>query len=120
MAKRIGRSNLVGKTFGYREVLEYDEKSRDTGASRCVCGKISSVSSGSLREATNCGCLKIKDLTDRRFGKLVAIKRVYTDNAYGVHWLCHCDCGNDKIQIVERVPILTQIINRVDINNKES
>lgn len=35
-----------------------------------------------------------KDLTGRRFGRLVAIKRISSDKK-GVKWLCRCDCGNE-------------------------
>ena len=40
--------------------------------------------------------IKDNDLTGQRFGKLVAISRVSTDNR-SVQWLCHCDCGTEKI-----------------------
>lgn len=34
---------------------------------------------------------KIIDLTDQRFGRLVALSR-----ASATHWLCRCDCGKQK------------------------
>ena len=38
---------------------------------------------------------KPKDITGKRFGKLVAIKPLKTkDNNGSIHWLCECDCGN--------------------------
>ena len=37
------------------------------------------------------------DLTNKKFGKLLVIKRV-ENNKYGKsQWLCKCDCGNKKI-----------------------
>ena len=42
-----------------------------------------------------------KDLTGQRFGKLVVLSlaepRVYPSGQKQRRWLCHCDCGNDKI-----------------------
>lgn len=38
-----------------------------------------------------------KDLTGKRFGKLIAIKRTERKSAKkGYYWLCKCDCGNYK------------------------
>jgi hypothetical protein len=36
-----------------------------------------------------------KDLIHRRFGKLVALKRIGTRNKRAL-WLCRCDCGKKK------------------------
>ena len=38
---------------------------------------------------------KALDLTGKRFGKLVAIKKVPSKNKK-TYWLCQCDCGNQK------------------------
>lgn len=35
-----------------------------------------------------------KDLTNQRFGKLVAVKRDGQDEGKMYFWLCTCDCGN--------------------------
>jgi len=38
-----------------------------------------------------------KNITNQRFGKLVAIKPVGRRKCDGaVYWLCKCDCGNEK------------------------
>jgi len=62
---------------------------------RCDCGKTVRVTSRSLnaRQKKSCGCLKIKDLTDQRFNKLVVIKRIGMTKRGSVLWLCQCDCG---------------------------
>lgn len=40
---------------------------------------------------------KLIDLTGKRFGRLTVLKRA-TDKQYKrPHWLCQCDCGNQKI-----------------------
>lgn len=37
-----------------------------------------------------------KDLTDVRFGRLVAIERGPNDSKGKTVWKCRCDCGNEK------------------------
>lgn len=37
------------------------------------------------------------DLTGQRFGKLTVIQEAGHRNGRSIAWLCHCDCGNDKI-----------------------
>lgn len=36
------------------------------------------------------------DVTGKRFGRLVAIKKVGKANSHGCLWLCICDCGKTK------------------------
>jgi hypothetical protein len=36
---------------------------------------------------------KVKDITGKRFGKLVAIRHIGFNNSGNARWLCHCDCG---------------------------
>lgn len=38
---------------------------------------------------------KALDITNQRFGKLVAISKVPSKNGK-TYWLCQCDCGNQK------------------------
>ncbi len=41
--------------------------------------------------------MNFKDLTGKRFGKLLVIKRRYPNNNRGrAMWLCKCECGNTK------------------------
>ena len=37
-----------------------------------------------------------KDLTNKRFGKLVALRRAGSNKQGCVMWICQCDCGNEK------------------------
>lgn len=39
----------------------------------------------------------VKDLTDKRFDKLVAVECVGRTNNGNAKWLCKCDCGGEKI-----------------------
>lgn len=38
-----------------------------------------------------------KDITNQRFGRLVAIRPEFKDKRNHWHWLCRCDCGNEKV-----------------------
>lgn len=42
---------------------------------------------------------KSNDLTGKRFGKLVVIKRVGSDKHGRIKWLCRCDCGNEHVTL---------------------
>ena len=43
---------------------------------------------------------KTKDLSNKRFGRLIAIRRVGTKHTYAL-WECVCDCGTRK-QVTSR------------------
>ena len=97
--KSCGHCNHVGEVINGCEVLKQVSKGRFIF--KCpYCGKefeaeYNMVSSGHKK---SCGCQGVeqKDLTGKRFGKLVAIKRVENVNTRSA-WLCKCDCGNDTI-----------------------
>lgn len=40
---------------------------------------------------------KLKDLTNKRFGRLHVVKRAENDKHKNTQWLCKCDCGNEVI-----------------------
>ena len=109
--------DLTNQRFGRLTVL-YRDNSKESGHQKksywickCDCGKITSVNSSSLisGKTQSCGCLRADktsealsiDLTNQRFGKLTAIKRVESiEEASGqirTAWLCRCDCGHEII-----------------------
>ena len=102
--------NLVGKRFGKLTVLEKlpeKENRYYTWRCRCDCGGEIVVNTKRLQRGTvtNCGCIPKKnachgtiaeDLTGQRFGKMVAVNRVASQNGR-TRWLCQCDCGNTCI-----------------------
>lgn len=99
VVKSCGHCNHVGEIVNGCEVLR--QVSKGKFIFKCpYCGNefeevYSRVSSG---HRTSCGCKskKLKDITGKRFGNLVAVKRVGTkDN--NATWLCKCDCGNTTI-----------------------
>lgn len=112
--------DLTGKRFGR---LVVKERSQDyvspKGAHRprwlclCDCGNMKMIDSSGLRDGriVSCGCYgkeksaeigkkNLRDLTGKRFGKLVVVERaenrVRSDGTERTQWLCKCDCGNMK------------------------
>ena len=93
--------DLVGKTINELTVLkEYRENNRTLCKVKCSCGKITvvrkdHVKSGSTKSCGHLAYVKPKDITNQRFGKLVALKPTGRDKYNNVIWLCKCDCGNE-------------------------
>lgn len=114
--------NLVGQIFNYLTVIEKDIEykklhnlNKNTAAywkCKCVCGKETSVRGDALKKGQiiSCGCKRLEtsrqkqmiDITNQRFGKLVAIEPLYDyakqigikNNGNIIYWKCQCDCGN--------------------------
>lgn len=94
--------NIAGMRSGKLVALEpTDTKRRSTylWRCRCDCGKEILVEPYKIRSHSiqSCGCARkgknLKDLTGRRFGKLVAICRLEEKIGTSYAWLCQCDCG---------------------------
>lgn len=106
--KRL-QKDLVGQKFGKLTVINYFEnKKQPNGSSKvqylckCDCGNECVVQSNHLvsGHTTSCGCfqketisdMRLKDISGKRFGKLVAEERVIINGK--PKWLCMCDCGS--------------------------
>lgn len=67
----------------------------------CECGNELEISGHDLQRGarTSCGCRapSALDLTNQRFGKLVAKYRVESDKNRHARWYCECDCGGKTI-----------------------
>lgn len=69
---------------------------------RCECGNTILLDTRNIQRETvlDCGCSTNvrpgqKDLTGRRFGRLIALRPDGTRDKFGnVMWICQCDCGN--------------------------
>ena len=106
----------IGKTFGkltIKEIIPFYKKVRNTQQIdyRCKihCGYCDKENIASLYrvityKTKNCGCQnlvrlkgldnkKCKNLTEQRFGNLVA-KEIDKSKTSRIHWKCLCDCGN--------------------------
>lgn len=98
--------NIIGQKFGRLTVVEQkgSDKNRNmVWLCKCDCGNFIETTTNKLRSGNtkSCGCLKkellserSKDLTGKRFGKLVAIKPTKKRKDRSVVWECECDCGN--------------------------
>jgi len=118
----MSKLDLTGKRFGRLLVLrEHPEpyrspsgKSTRRWVCRCDCGNEVVVLQNALTASNggtrSCGCLQreraeaqAEDLTGRRFGKLLVIRREEFDhkrtNGETHGWLCHCDCGSDVVVV---------------------
>lgn len=103
--------NLIGQVFNYFTVIDgpIRKNKKIYWNCRCQCGTEKLIRSDGLKNGTtkSCGCYKKSvlienniirqtlDLTNQRFGKLLAKEKTDKRNADGrVIWKCLCDCGN--------------------------
>lgn len=107
--KRV--KSLIGKRFNRWTVVSFNGLTNSSDAKwncLCDCGNIGVVKSQVLKsgESKSCGCLQkeiasknnTKDITNRKFGKLTAIKNTKKKKNGGYIWDCICDCGK-KIEV---------------------
>lgn len=98
--------DLTGKNFGHWTVLERGTTKRSSSGTvvywkcRCDCGTEKEVRGSDLKNgrSTSCGCTRKegdKDLSNQRFGRLVAIEPVGKDKYNNILWKCLCDCGSE-------------------------
>lgn len=105
--------DLTGKRYGNLLVLglaEADKQKKHKNIWKCECQctdkNIVYVSTNQLnfKNITSCGCGRRKDLTGKRFGKLIALYPTERrTNNQSVIWHCKCDCGNDCEYSVDRL-----------------
>lgn len=103
--------NLIGQVFNYFTVIDGPIKKNKKiyWCCRCQCGNEKEIRSDGLKNGTtkSCGCYKKSilvennisrqtlDLTNQRFGKLIAKEKTNKRTNDGrVIWKCLCDCGN--------------------------
>lgn len=95
------RRDLTGQRFGRLIVRKYafTRSRKSYWLCLCRCGKKTMVSTSNLRTGhiRSCGCMKMKDMTGRRFGKLKVIKKSFSKES--VYWNCVCDCGKKTVVI---------------------
>lgn len=104
--------DLTGQRFGRLTVLYKTDKRKNGSVvwhCICDCGNECDVSAGQLTRTTkptrSCGCLHIEsaakqgensalNLTNQRFGKLIALEPTKERRGSYIVWKCKCDCGN--------------------------
>lgn len=103
------RTKLPGIKIGYRvgkltvaEATAERKNGYTVWRCACDCGGSISLDTRTLQRGTvqDCGCTtkttpSQKDLTGRRFGRLVCVEpTAERGKSGGTVWLCKCDCGN--------------------------
>lgn len=94
------KKSLIGKTFGRLMVIEPTEEKKNGSIvwkCKCECGNFKNVPTHLLTSGhtQSCGCLRRKDITNQRFGKLIALYPLLDNNNKVFVWHCKCDCGNE-------------------------
>lgn len=103
MSSSHNKLDLTGQRYGKLLVIR-EEPSSAPGEPRwyckCDCGSTTIKTTHSLRSSgcKSCGCLHreilSKDITGKRFGRLIAVKLIGYDSRRSALWECKCDCGN--------------------------
>ena len=98
------RRDWVGQRVGRLVVVKPTNKRDSCGLvlweCRCDCGNTKLVSTAALRRGStrSCGCMRIKDLTGQRFGRLTVVSRSKEQGLHGeTLWNCRCDCGENAV-----------------------
>ena len=95
-------NDLTGQKFGRLTVIQETDKRIDgkiVWKCQCECGNTVNVISTNLRKGNtlSCGCYHkeviTNDISNKRFGKLVAIEPTEDRSGSSVIWKCQCDCG---------------------------
>jgi hypothetical protein len=95
--------DLVGRRFGRLTVIKEagrNQRGQVRWLCRCDCGNEKIVLADNLRSGStkSCGCQQhnnhstLIDLTGRRFGRLLVLRRNGSISNYAA-WICQCDCG---------------------------
>ena len=111
MGKRI---DITNKRFGRLVALKAGRtvKHITHWICQCDCGAIAEISTRALinGRTKSCGCYrkesfqKVKrnggkpiDLTGNRYGRLLVLRRIGSDESKRPLYLCRCDCGVEKV-----------------------
>lgn len=109
------KENLINQRFGRLQVIEPCENinGRTAWLCQCDCGKKVKIISKSLKNGNtkSCGCLHkelvskqfSKDITNQRFGNLVAISPTSERRHGSIVWKCQCDCGSEHYTTTEQL-----------------
>lgn len=105
----LRHTNLIGKRFGKLIVINQVNTGDKNSQWKCLCdcGQYCIKNYQNLIKSPcpSCGCETANiisqnhliDLTGKKFGKLTVLKRIKIQDEKEPHWLCKCDCGNEKI-----------------------
>lgn len=108
---KLSSKDKIGKWTLISKFSKFEKRNRYFWNCVCECGNKSSPSeanllSGKSKSCRNCSCKtksekQSKDLTGKRFGRLVVVARAFSNKKTNrqrlFFWLCKCDCGKEKI-----------------------
>lgn len=111
------REDLTGQKFGRLTAVQYefdDKRHQPCWTFLCDCGneKILSANQVKWSNVQSCGCLRKeraenlnkKDISGKRFGRLIAIRQTENRDCPGTTiWECKCDCGNTAFYSVNEL-----------------
>lgn len=95
--------DYIGHTFGELTILDVIKKERSYCICKCSCGADREVVFSNLVRGNTktCGDRKkhplpvpYNDLTNKRFGRLIALEKTEQRVDHKLKWKCQCDCGN--------------------------
>jgi hypothetical protein len=97
MARQL---DLTGQRFGRLTAIK--KAFSDRGAwwdCQCDCGSLKAYKVSALRagKTNSCGCSRLNDLTNQKFGRLTVVSRAPNDKSTNTMWNCACECGNTSI-----------------------
>lgn len=100
---RYIQKDISGLKFGELTAIRPTGERTSSGSvvweCRCSCGKTCFASKMllTLGKKKSCGHLEKRDISNKRYGRLVALFPVkMRSNAGGIVWVCRCDCGGIK------------------------
>ena len=97
--------DLTGRRFYRLVALRPHAERKHHWHCLCDCGKAVIIATGNLTGGStkSCGCYKLDfncakalDLSDRQFGKLIALRQVSKPLGGPFRWVCRCDCGTEE------------------------
>jgi len=104
----LSKQRMIGKRFSRLVVIREAGKNKHKKyiwLVRCDCGNKKIVCGENLRcgGTRSCGCLRdeikhkrLHNLTGKRFGRLVVLRKSSQQRANRTAWDCICDCGKTK------------------------
>ena len=108
------KNDIIGEKFNRLTAIKrvYDGRKGTRYLFRCDCGKEKVILKSKVvnGETKSCGCLSVekakernfKDLSNQRFGKLVALNVDKKENDK-TYWMCKCDCGKKCSVLTSRL-----------------
>lgn len=104
----IGNIYIVQRCIGDKEIGKLYRKNNPKKSyepkydCKCLlCGKLFTATGQSIknRKNKNCGCSALQyDLENKKFGKLLVIKKLGLNKHNEILWACICECGNKVVK----------------------